>query len=586
MDVRAQLSQLDEKTRDALARRIKSRLAAAGDDTSEHHVAIIGGGVAALTLALQLRSERPGTRVLVVEPNPHPVPEITHTVGESTVEISAHYLRDRLGLADHLQNAQLRKMGLRMFFTNNGNTDIAQRVEVGSSAFVPQTTYQIDRGRLENELYRRCVADGAAFATGRVRSVDLGSGTAPHRLSIQRDGDVTETTARWVVDASGRNRLLPRELDLKRGNGHQCSAAWLRIKTEIDVGGWSDDPTWQSRLTEGRREFSTNHLMGEGYWVWLIRLASGATSVGIVADPAFHPFDGYNTLDKAMTWLRRHEPQCAAVLDEHADQIQDFRVMKKYSHTVDKVYDGQNRWCLTGDAGVFLDPLYSSGLDLVAIGNGLVTDLITRELDGADVVARSAISDSLFRSLTDMWCNIYRDQYVLMGSPTVMAVKVIWDIAFYWGFIGFLYSNDRFTQVADDPELVPYLQGLIDLSNRMQQFLREWAAVEHDPSPPRFVDLYVPLNFMATLHHSMMGTSAAVREQFDANALLLRQVAGQVIDEVLTDKASRFSDDDVMAQAQAWQRDSLLRELRSVYREQQAIDPISTDWVLCTAPAR
>lgn len=59
-----------------------------------------------------------------------------------------------------------------------------------------------------------------------------------------------------------------------------------------------------------------------------------------------------------------------------------------------------------------------------------------------------------------------------------------------------------------------------------------------------------------------------------------------MIDEVVTDKASRFADDDVMAQAQAWQRDSLLRELRSVYREQQAVDPISTDWVLCTAAAR
>ena len=61
--------------------------------------------------------------------------------------------------------------------------------------------------------------------------------------------------------------------------------------------------------------------------------------------------------------------------------------MKKYSHGATKVFDGRDRWCLTGDAGVFLDPLYSSGLDLVAIGNGLITDMIVRELDGEDVVA-------------------------------------------------------------------------------------------------------------------------------------------------------------------------------------------------------
>ena len=46
------------------------------------------------------------------------------------------------------------------------------------------------------------------------------------------------------------------------------------------------------------------------------------------------------------------------------------------------------------------------------------------------------------------------------------------------------------------------------------------------------------------------------------------------------------ADDDVMAQAQAWQRDGLLRELRTIFREQQEIDPISTGWVLSTAAAR
>ena len=160
---------------------------------------------------------------------------------------------------------------------------------------------------------------------------------------------------------------------------------------------------------------STNHLMGEGYWVWLIRLASGATSVGIVADPAFHSFDEFNTLAKAKAWLEDHEPQCAAVLAEHDDLIMDFRVMKKYSHGATKVFDGRDRWCLTGDAGIFLDPLYSSGLDLVAIGNGLITDMVNRDLEGEDVVARAQISDSLFRSLTEMWLAVYQDQYTLDG---------------------------------------------------------------------------------------------------------------------------------------------------------------------------
>ncbi len=585
MDARAQVSQMSQQARDALASRIRSRLAHSGESAAEHDVVIAGGGAAALTLALEIRRTRPGTKILVVESNAYPAPEVTHTVGESTVEVSAHYLRDRLGLADHLNTAHIRKMGLRMFFSTDQNTDIAQRMELGSSSFVPQVTYQIDRGRLENELHRRCVADGVDFARGRVRSVDFGDGDRPHALTYQDTDRVTRTTARWVVDASGRNRLLPRQLDLKRGNEHHCNAAWFRIATEIDVGRWSDDSAWQARLVEGDRALSTNHLMGEGYWVWLIRLSSGATSVGIVADPAFHDFGDFNTLAKARAWLDQHEPQCAAVVAEHADLIRDFRVMKKYSHGATKVFDGRDRWCLTGDTGIFLDPLYSSGLDLIAIGNGLITDMIVRELEGEDVAGRAHISDTLFRSLTDMWLAVYRDQYTLMGSPIVMSAKIIWDVAFYWGFIGLLYVNGRFVSVADDPGFVPYLDGIIALSNRVQDFFREWAAVESGATPVPFVDLYAPLNFMAVLHNAMIGVSPNFAEQFAANARLLRQLAGQLIDTVLRDKSSMFEREDVMRQVQAWQQDSLLHELRSVYREEQRTNPVSSDWILAISPA-
>ncbi|MBY0286201.1 MAG: tryptophan 7-halogenase [Mycobacteriaceae bacterium] len=576
---------MSPQAREALALRIKSRLSQGGHPETDHDIGIIGGGVAALTLALEIRRARPTTRIVVIEPKAHPVPEITHTVGESTVEVSAHYLRDRLGLGDHLQSAQLRKMGLRMFFSNEHNTDIAQRVELGSSSFVPQVTYQIDRGRLENELARRCLSEGVEIACGRVRSIDFGQHDDPHTITVQNGDTVAHMTARWVVDASGRNRALSRQLDLKRANEHHCNAVWFRVAAEIDIGRWSDDSSWQARLHEGDRAMSTNHLMGEGYWVWLIRLASGATSVGIVADPAFHAFDDFNTLAKAKAWLRAHEPQCADVLAELDDLIMDFRVMKKYSHGATKVFDGRNRWCLTGDAGVFLDPLYSSGLDLVAIGNGLITDMVTRELDGEDVLGRSQISDSLYRSLTEMWLAVYQDQYTLMGSAPVMSSKIIWDVAFYWGFVGLLYVNDRFVRVSDEPDFVPHLEGLIALSNRVQRFLREWAAVEVGTSSVPFLDLYSPLNFMGVLHTAMMGKATNFNEQFESNARLLRQLAGQLVETVIADKSSMFGDDDIMRQVQEWQRDSLLRELRSVYRHEQATNPVSGDWIVATSPA-
>jgi hypothetical protein len=58
-----------------------------------------------------------------------------------------------------------------------------------------------------------------------------------------------------------------------------------------------------------------------------------------------------------------------------------------------------------------------------------------------------------------------------------------------------------------------------------------------------------------------------------------------MIDTVLANKSSNFSDDAVMAQVQAWQRDGLVRDLRATYRHEQATNPITTDWVLSAAPA-
>jgi len=65
---------------------------------------------------------------------------------------------------------------------------------------------------------------------------------------------------------------------------------------------------------------------------------------------------------------------------------------------------------------------------------------------------------------------------------------------------------------------------------------------------------------------------------------LLRQLAGQLVETVLAEKSSMFADDDAMRQVQAWQRDSLLHALRSAYRQEQASNPVSSDWIVATSP--
>jgi flavin-dependent dehydrogenase len=551
---------------------------------AEVDVAVLGGGVAGLTVALQLHKQRPGTRIAVMERQNHPVPEATHKVGESTVEIAGYYLREVLGLQEHLRTEQLDKFGLRVFFSHEGNDDITRRVELGHSVRPPGAvgTYQLDRGRLENALGRMLVAEGVQFLPGvKIEDVDLDTDSDHHRVTVRTaDGASRAIRARWVVDGTGRSSLLKRKLGLAKKVGHRANAVWFRIGHPIDIDQWSDDPDWRSRIVEGRRELSTNHLMGPGYWVWLIRLASGSISIGIVTDADMHPFDQMNRFDRAMQWLARNEPQCARVIEAHRDKLQDFRVMKDYAYSSEQVMS-TDRWCLAGEAGVFLDPLYSPGLDLIAISNGLITDLITRALDGEDVDELSAIHNTMFFLLADGWLSIYDKQYPLMGNARVMLSKVIWDTAVYWAVPGLLYFHDKWRHLTDLPEVLTHLARFSGTSKVVQRFLREWAAsdTEHRDQAP-FVRFY-DFDFMPRLHVGMTAAldDTELQEQFEANIRFIDQLSGQMVATVLAEFDAEPDNLAKQQQAQKWRADDVLMSLVAVYEAERQANPVSDDWI-------
>src|SRR6185437_3291877 len=447
-------------------------------------VLIIGGGLAGLTLALQLQQRLPGLDIVVLERRKHPVPTATHKVGEASVEIGAHYFDTVLGLGDHLRSRQLKKFGFRFFFSD-GRRDLDQVVEVGPARYFATPTYQIDRGIFENFLGGEVRSAGAKFVDGAVvRGFTLvdeagralgGESGATQQNALSRDHEVVyeyggaqrRMTARWLVDASGRAGLLKRHLGLAESNAHDANGVWFRIGARIDVDDWSDDAEWLARCDPRERWLSTNHLVGDGYWVWLIPLVSGSHSVGIVADARRHPIGEMNTFERAMDWLHRHQPRLAEALEERRGQRQDFAFLRGFSYGCKQVFSGA-RWAITGEAGVFLDPFYSPGSDFIAIANTYITELVSKDLEGARLPRFAKLYEQIYFDFYRIMLSLYLDQYAIFGDPEVLPIKVVWDYTYYWGVLCQLFFQRRLADTGMLARLHTELAATRELNEAMQ----------------------------------------------------------------------------------------------------------------------
>lgn len=496
---------------------------------SKQEVTIIGGGLAGVTLAIQLARENSNIKITVIDKRKTEDVVNDHKVGESTVELATYYMREVLGLKDYLDTHQLPKRGLRYFISPEHKNQIEARFEMGPKNVLPVPSHQLDRGVLERDLIEIVQKEyGVNFISdATVVNVNLENGN--HQVDYEKNGETHTLLSNWLVDSSGRNFFIKKKLNLEKEMEHNINTVWWRYHGVVDVEDWSDNPEWHSKLNKGVRKLATVHLMDKGYWVWIIPLVGGNTSIGIVADPKIHPLHTYNSYEKALEWLSVNEPQAHREFTKSGFKATGFKALKRFSYD-NKQFYSKDRWAVTGESGAFLDPFYSPGSDFISLNNTWVSNLIQRDLAGEDIRKAAMLFEITHKALLENWIPIYLDKYNLFGSEQIMAFKVFWDWTVYWGIPSIAFINKGYTDLetlrtlfakADSP-----IPKFAVLSKNVQNFFLDWLPYNEIKASHTYVDL-IEMDFIKKLHFDLdrKMTQDELCEQIDENLILMEQVA-------------------------------------------------------------
>ncbi|HEY1081278.1 MAG TPA: NAD(P)/FAD-dependent oxidoreductase [Prosthecobacter sp.] len=410
---------------------------------ADFDVIIMGGAFSGASAALLLKREHPELKVLVVER----AAEFNRKVGESTSEVGGCFLTRVLHLGSYLSAHHYQKHGLRMWFCNSSEDKVEDCTELGPKFQSRLPTFQLDRALLDEHVLKLAVEEGAEILRpATLREVSLAEDDGHHRVTVSLGKDDTRSfTARWVIDASGKAALLAKKLGLHRplGEEHATSSIWCRYRNVNTLDSHKSRTLYPQLMkrVRGLRATATNHLMGRGWWVWIIPLSNGDYSVGVVWDRnVFTLPEGPSLLARLEAHIMEHP--VGRLMFEGATPVEDDTFYYKGLPYHTECMAG-NRWAMVGDAAGFIDPLYSQGLDYCGHTVFAVTQMISKAHMGEDITERLNYLKGAYKRSYRLWFeSLYKDKYEYMGDAELVRISFIMDLGTYFvGPVRLVYDN-------------------------------------------------------------------------------------------------------------------------------------------------
>src|SRR5688572_13685786 len=347
-------------------------------------VLIIGAGPAGSMSAALLASR--GYQVLVLERQKFP----RFSIGESLLASSAAMLQDA-GMLDAVMNCGFQYKNGAAFVRGPDYSEFnfADKFTAGLPF-----TFQVQRAQFDQALADEAARRGATIRYEvEITGVDV-SGDRPE-VTSRAGGEIQVHRPRFVLDASGFGRTLPRLLDLERpAEFQQRTALFVHVKDNIVSGAFD-----RQKIRVGV------HPTLSDVWSWLIPFSNGHASLGIVATSEHHAkFQG--SLEERLWTMIGEEPMLHSLL-VNAHTVRPVGEISGYAARVSRMHGPG--FALLGNAAEFLDPVFSSGVTIAMKSATLAADLLDRQFRGeaadweAQFAAPLTFGVETFRSFVNGW---------------------------------------------------------------------------------------------------------------------------------------------------------------------------------------
>ena len=335
-------------------------------------VLIIGAGPSGSSAAALLRQK--GYQVTVIEKQYFP----RFSIGESLLPQSMVFLEEA-GLLEtvreHVEEYAFQFKNGAAFLKGPQRSfyDFTQKFSEG-----PGTTWQVRRANFDHLLAQQAGKMGADIRFGHeVTAVDVESA---HPILTVKDeqGQPYQIQGKFLLDASGFGRILPKFLDLESPSDFPVRRA---VFTHIEDGIWDDLEFDREKI------LIAVHEKDHRAWYWLIPFADGRSSFGVVAEQDFFEKYGYDgspdyDLEALQKRILADDVSLSKVL-RNAKHDTPVRTLVGYSANVKQL--ASHNYALLGNAGEFLDPVFSSGVTIALKSSSLAIPLVDKVLQGQSV---------------------------------------------------------------------------------------------------------------------------------------------------------------------------------------------------------